>query len=120
MADVPGLGAVPSDDAIRKDLCTKFDVAWCSADGADTWRVADLVVISPDRSDIRTKKYAEGDATRAAQRDKVAHYRHRIRNFDRIRPRILIAAFDVYGRLGDELNRVRAAGASRRLHHRHR
>ena len=88
----------------------KFDVAWRSADGADTWRVTDLVVISPDRSDIRTKsirakRYAEGEATRIAQLEKAAHYRHRIRNFDRIRARILIAAFDVYGRLGDELNR---------------
>jgi hypothetical protein len=43
-ADVPELGAVPAD---ANDTTTRFDVAWQHSATRDSWRVCDLVVISP-------------------------------------------------------------------------
>ena len=41
---------------------------------------------------------------KAAEAEKVRHYKAAIKNFNEIRPSIVIAAVDTYGRLGDEFN----------------
>ncbi len=41
---------------------------------------------------------------RLAETKKVRHYKNAVKNFDFIRPNLLIAAMDTYGRFGDEFN----------------
>lgn len=96
LADVPELGAVPSD---TNDTSSRFDVAFQAT--RDSWRVCDLVVRSPHS--IRGP-YTEGAAVRAAEKDKLRHYKSVIKNFDAVRPSLVIAAMDTYGRFGDEFN----------------
>jgi len=98
-ADVPELGAIPADS---NDVSTRFDVAWQHSATRDGWRVCDLIVVSPHS--VHTAKYAEGAAVKLAEAKKVRHYKSVVKNFDYIRPNLLIAAMDTYGRFGDEFN----------------
>lgn len=68
----------------------------------DSGLVCDLVVKSPYA--VRTANYTEGAAVRDAEASKVRHYKSAIKNFSEVRPCIVIAAMDTYGRFGDEFN----------------
>ncbi len=57
--------------------------------------------------------YSEGAAVRAAEALKVGHYKSAIKNFNDVRPCIIIAAMDTYGRFGDEFNDFIQQEASR-------
>ena len=100
-----GLGALPSPSAVARGVQTRFDVGWRFADGADDdCGVCDLVVISPHS--LRGTTYKEGAAVEHAEKSKVWHYRRVLANFTgEVRRRVVIAAVDTYGRLGDELQR---------------
>jgi hypothetical protein len=115
LSDVPNLRAVPSVASVAKGTVTRFDVAWRDAASPDAWFVCDLVVKSPHS--VRNAAYTEGMAVAAAEAEKVRHYTNVIANFSDVRPRVLFAAVDTYGRFGKEFDKFIQDEAARIFAH---